>query len=468
MRWSPLAVLLLTLLAGPTEAQLVRGQVVDSLTGNPVPQSVVLLVNAQGREADRTVADARGFYLLRAPTPGRYQLVAEHEGYGRGTLPPFELESEQMRSFVLRIMPLRVNPVSPEPRGDEPGVERCPGGVPAGLHAIMGMVTDPTGQPVPGARVLVSLPAQPPDSVAEWTDMWGRLARETDTLTAGADGWYAACGMPRNTRLKLVARRAGETSRFVTLMFLTTGVTDGATFHTTASRSWTQHLGLLPAQDSSSAISGVVADSSDTGIPNVQVSAWGSDRQVRTDAEGRFLLSGLAPGSVTLQARLIGYQPAEYDVELGDRDTTLAQPLSLQPLPVRLSDVIIEAEAPSQNRYMPGFFERQRSSGSGRFLTMESFQRRHGLPVRVTEMINTLRGIQPGAIPQFTGCSGTPVYYLDGMFLGTGADVRIDDIIPPEWVEAIEAYTKAPWDLPFATWRVQGGCGVILIYSRRQ
>jgi hypothetical protein len=252
-------------------------------------------------------------------------------------------------------------------------------------------------------------------------------------------------------------------------MFLQGGVTDGATFRQKDSRLWMQHLRLLPSGKRTSSVHGLVTDSTGTPISNVEVRAWGTDKVIRTEADGRFTLNDLAPGSHVLQTRLIGYRPGDHHIELGDSDTTVVTTVVIDPLPVRLSDIVIEVEAPYGNRYMKGFAERQRYSATGRFLTMDSYQRRHGEPVHVTEMIHTLRGIRAGRFPHFARCGERPpAYYFDGMFVGGGWDFRINDIISTQWIVAIEAYSGAiPNDHPVAYHYVRGTCGVILIYSRR-
>ena len=102
---APLIVIMLALtgVVVPVRAQLVRGQVVDSITRAPVPESIVILEGLDGREVDRTISDRRGIFLLRAAVQGSYRLIAMYEGYRRSAFPPFDLESGQILSFVLMI-----------------------------------------------------------------------------------------------------------------------------------------------------------------------------------------------------------------------------------------------------------------------------------------------------------------------------------------------------------------------------
>ena len=105
MRRSPLVVLLLVLFGAiaPLRAQIVRGQVVDSVTQVPLAQAVVTLADRDGAELARTVTDDEGRFLLRAPAAGEFHLRVEAEGYRRSTFPPFALGASEMKGFRLLI-----------------------------------------------------------------------------------------------------------------------------------------------------------------------------------------------------------------------------------------------------------------------------------------------------------------------------------------------------------------------------
>ena len=96
-----LAMLALFGAAAPSlDAQLVRGQVVDSITTAPIGGAAVVLLDSTGAEMARTTTDVQGLFLLRAPA-GEYRLRAEMEGFQTSTFPPFSLEPESMPAFML-------------------------------------------------------------------------------------------------------------------------------------------------------------------------------------------------------------------------------------------------------------------------------------------------------------------------------------------------------------------------------
>ena len=79
---------LVTLLALATRAlpaQAVRGTLVEEGSGSPVAGTLVVLVDAGGKQVAGALTDAAGAFLLRAPSPGRYHLRAERIGI-RGTV----------------------------------------------------------------------------------------------------------------------------------------------------------------------------------------------------------------------------------------------------------------------------------------------------------------------------------------------------------------------------------------------
>ena len=125
---SALGALFLMLFAAsaPLHAQIVRGQVVDSVTQVPLAQATIALIDRDGAEQARTVTDDEGRFLLRAPAAGEFHLRVELEGYRSSTFPPFALTTTEMKAFMLLIADLAPppNPVTPA----EVIGEVCPAG----------------------------------------------------------------------------------------------------------------------------------------------------------------------------------------------------------------------------------------------------------------------------------------------------------------------------------------------------
>src|SRR5690242_15286501 len=107
MRRHRLAALTAGLTAGLTlataaHAQTIRGRVVSRAGTLDVPGAVVLLIDSAATTTyARTLSNARGEYLLRAPAPGRYALRALRIGFRPTTTAAFALAADT--AIVLRI-----------------------------------------------------------------------------------------------------------------------------------------------------------------------------------------------------------------------------------------------------------------------------------------------------------------------------------------------------------------------------
>jgi len=84
------------------------------------------------------------------------------------------------------------------------------------------------------------------------------------------------------------------------------------------------------AQDSS--IEGRVVDESGRAIPYASVALTGSPRTLRTDAGGRFRVTGLEAGTVTVIVSAQGYRPVEIEVAAEPGGTLLGITLAQDPI----------------------------------------------------------------------------------------------------------------------------------------
>lgn len=72
---------LLPLLPRPTDAQVIRGRVLDPSGTGPVEGAMVMLLDRADRRRGATLSNATGAFRLEAPGPGRYRLRADRIGY---------------------------------------------------------------------------------------------------------------------------------------------------------------------------------------------------------------------------------------------------------------------------------------------------------------------------------------------------------------------------------------------------
>jgi hypothetical protein len=79
-----------------------------------------------------------------------------------------------------------------------------------------------------------------------------------------------------------------------------------------------------------------------TPLPDAEVAVTGTALTVRTDLDGRFVISGLAPGSYRVVARAEGYRAQEVAVELPDGASEVESTFSLETLASFAGDVVVE------------------------------------------------------------------------------------------------------------------------------
>jgi hypothetical protein len=92
------------LLPGVTSAaaQAIRGMVIDSLTGAPVRDALVTLVDDAGVVSARALSLDSGTFAMTAPAPGRYTIRTKRIGYRAVRSAPFDIaEGEVRRHDVL-------------------------------------------------------------------------------------------------------------------------------------------------------------------------------------------------------------------------------------------------------------------------------------------------------------------------------------------------------------------------------
>src|ERR1043165_3001819 len=70
------------------------------------------------------------------------------------------------------------------------------------------------------------------------------------------------------------------------------------------------------AAQSGARVTGTVTDSSSRPVYRADVIVMGTERHVRTDSAGRFVLDSLPGGQFTVRARHVGYGPTEWTVDL--------------------------------------------------------------------------------------------------------------------------------------------------------
>ena len=466
-----------------SQAQIVRGQVVDSLVGTPIAGGVVVLIDQDDVEVSRTLTDEDGLFLLRAPGAGQYRLRAERDGYRQSDFPAFDLAADGMLAYRLLVPALGVAPVGPEPAQEEAETiiaQICHGSDIPGLPVVVGIVRDAVTRELVGqADVILTWSPVP----TELAGLVNKVEDTQGTAWTGTTGFFAVCGAPIETRIDIHAEFRGLTSEFMSLRFEVGGVLVGAEFVPMTSRLWRQDFDILPREQRTASISGTITDTSGRGISSAQVKIVGTNFTARANLSGEFTISGLPPGRMRVDVELVGYRPSRTAVELVQGESLRLEDAALQLTPVATELApVIEAQR-FESRPTLAEFERRRSTTTGSFTTRQEFMEQ-GNPQKTTDVLRRMSGIRvrPGtgleALPWIitsargagnaelvTGGVCFPLVYLDQQLIGTTGNVVVDKSIPIEQIEAIEWYGSVA-GMPPEFYGRGAVCGALVFWTR--
>jgi TonB-linked SusC/RagA family outer membrane protein len=233
----------------------------------------------------------------------------------------------------------------------------------------------------------------------------------------------------------------------------------------------------LPAQQTTAVVSGVVlANQSLRPLAGAQVSVVGTRLGALSDANGRFRVSGVEGDSVTLDVRLIGFQPSKVVARVGD----ITVRVLLSEVAVSLDQVVVTGTAGvTAQRAMGNLLEKIQTEDVVRTAPVVTPQQL--LEGRVAGLV-VLPGsgnIGTGSTMHVRGVASLsltnqPLIYVDGVrvdntasggpSLRDGAQVaRINDI-NPEDIESIEVI-KGP--AAATLYGTEASSGVVQIITKR-
>jgi hypothetical protein len=449
---------------------VISGAVIDSVRGGLLIGGMVA-VEGLGKIG---ITDSVGVFVIDSVPPGEYRLAVLDDLLDTLSLsvvsPNVRVEAADTIYLVLAL-----------PSPETIVAAKCgPGPFPGGGAALVGLVIDAeTERRVSGASVVLA-----------WSDVQASrevgvrtIPRQRSTTTA-EDGSFKICGLSNDIRAELMAWNDADTTAAVPFSFvnpqlamrtlaLPGGPPAGAAADTTAPMA--QPGGQAVAQQDTpggrrgrATISGKVTTLGGTPIAGARVSLAGAEGAALTNERGEFVLRGQPAGTQSVLVRRLGFEPAQFAMNLSPTRPTEVSVELPEFVPV-LSTVVVRARMDVALDRV-GFTRRQKA-GMGRYMMLEDIDRRRA--IRLVDLLAEfpmLRAVSTGGTNrQITGRSrglstNCVNFYVDGIvWLG---DDSPTDFMHPQEIGAIEVYTAATTPAEFA--RSLSACETVALWTRHR
>lgn len=415
----------------------VRGIVFDSLRGRPLRNAFVTVAG----DPRSITTDAQGRFEFDAMSAGKYTFVAQHpllDSIGLSGLTAAATVSESANEVRLAI-----------PSFATMWSVACGGRAPKDSGIVFGTVRHAvSGRPVANAAI-----------DASWSDLMldrrrGLRQRRWNILTeTNAQGGFAVCGVPPDLGIRLRAALDTNQAAEIDLPALT-------------ARVHRRDLFVGPANVADSAgrgsIRGVVTSAAGVPWGEARVRAPGVD-EVRTDAEGRFFISGVAPGTRQLEVLALGASPTLAIADVTPRGIAEVT-IHVERVPV-LSGM--RTTATRGVRVAATEFEERKKSGLG-------YIRDSTQIIKYDQFFNLFRDV-PSLTTRYAG-SALTILVPDGKGGSCEPDVLIDGAaaafghlidLESKEVAAVEVYPRIS-QIPgrFQRPGIRAQCGMILVWTK--
>jgi len=231
-------------------------------------------------------------------------------------------------------------------------------------------------------------------------------------------------------------------------------------------------LGTAPlsAQQPTGTIRGRVTDAA-TRQPLATASVTVGSRTVLTQADGRFVVTGVPAGTDTMRARMLGYGPARQAVTVVAGDAVVVD-LALTPQAVGLSEVVVTGYGVQRAGDITGAVTAVTDSqfNTGRILSPQLLIQSKVPGVQVVDNNDPGGGLSIRIRgPTSVNASSEPLYIVDGVPLGTGAGAGLSagrdplNFLSPNDIETITVLRDAS---AAAIYGSNAANGVVLITTK--
>jgi hypothetical protein len=434
--------------AGAQGTGLLRGVVYDSLISAAPLADAEVWIEGTNRTA-RT--DAAGRFELAALAAGHYRLTFDHPLLDSTGLaaPPVVVDVAADGATAVTL-------ATPGPATAHRTL--CPHDPWQKKGAILGLVRDAAdSKPLPNITV-----------TAQWTTYIvgaGPVRAEPATTVARSDasGRVLLCNVPTDVAVVLQGQ-AGEGPVGMALVAL-------------AGRGFGRAGLYLAATAATGAVTGVVRTPNGSIVPGATVVAIGTDSRADADESGDFTMRDVVAGTHIVEAHAFGYPPG--------RAQTTVRPGRTQRVEIVMGDSISMLEPVTVvARYEPYLsrvgFDRRRTTAIGHFLDTTDIARAGA--VQFEEVFRMVPGVllRPngsGYLVELQRGQGQitnprlanycpPSYFIDGVYYPPPPIQTPSVPLAPEEILAIEVYSNV-FSAPIQYQRLDSGCGVILVWTKR-
>ncbi|MHB1193549.1 MAG: SusC/RagA family TonB-linked outer membrane protein [Longimicrobiales bacterium] len=235
--------------------------------------------------------------------------------------------------------------------------------------------------------------------------------------------------------------------------------------------------GPAAAQQQTTVVGRVTDAESGQAVAEVQIVVVGSNRQAFTNADGRYIIRGVAAGSVTLRATRLGYGDATKEVSVTAGQSVSAD-FSMSPTPVAISGMVVTATGEQRRVEVGNAIARVEAAG---VVQTRAVTNMNDLLLARTPGVMVVPGTATGQTGRVRirglsslSLSRDPIYVIDGVRMenssnsfsisvGGARTGRVSDINPEE-IESMEV-VKGP--SAATLYGTDAANGVIVITTKR-
>lgn len=443
----------------------ISGSVFDSLANRGLAGANVQIANARdGTWSRMATADESGRFQFADVPIGTYLL-----GFFHPKLDSLSISSQTLRVDVRTEQPMQVRLAIPSAR--------------TLARSVCGekSVSDSAGLLVGYLRSAeTSMPRSGGSLNIRWAEVIieknsiRRLTPTVDVATAPT-GSFAVCGLPAGTSLLVQAASASDSSGAFEITIPATGFLYRDVFLAPVVRTKVAGADSAPAMEvwrGTGRLRGRIVAATGRPIEGARVTVWGTGLETLTNSDGQFSLTDLPQGTHTLEARAVGFAPAQRAVDIV-HGAGEAAAVELANLAIALDTIRVTAQRVYTARWEEEFQRRMKyRSGTGHLIDEKEIEKRN--PLELTDILRTIPGVQViptarGNTPFMRGGTALgsglcrPVVWIDGARVTNDEAFRFNSLVSASEIRAVEVYPHAA--LVPAEFQTLSGCGSIAIWT---